>query len=113
MPGQDLLRRVLVEQRIQLLMPKVIVEYIRTPYVYAAGNVRITFDRNIRSSAETGRFLEPQVSGRCVMAQDCHILEVKYDEGLPGAIREFLAAGQNLSSTSFSKYYLCRKYSMR
>lgn len=113
MPEQDLLRRFLVEQRMQLLMPKVIVEYIRTPYVYAAGNVRITFDRNIRSSAETGRFLEPQVSGRCVMAQDCHILEVKYDEGLPGAVRELLTAGQNLSSTSFSKYYLCRKYSMR
>lgn len=113
MPEQDLLRRFLVEQRMQLLMPKVIVEYVRTPYVYAAGNVRITFDRNIRSSAETDRFLEPQVSGRCVMAQDCHILEVKYDEGLPGAVRELLTAGQNLSSTSFSKYYLCRKYSMR
>ncbi|MDE6925243.1 MAG: polyphosphate polymerase domain-containing protein [Acetatifactor sp.] len=113
LPEQELLRRFLVEQRMRLLMPKVIVEYIRTPYVYAAGNVRVTFDRNIRSSAETGRFLESRVSGRCILAQDCHILEVKYDEGLPGAIRELLAAGQTLSGTSFSKYYLCRKYSMR
>ncbi len=112
MPGQELLREFLVARSIQLLTPKVIVEYIRTPYVYVAGNVRVTFDRCIRSSAETGRFLERQVSGRSIMAQDRHILEVKYDEGLPGTIRELLSTGQDLKRTSFSKYYLCREYSM-
>lgn len=112
-PKQELLRRFLVEQRLQLLMPKVIVEYIRTPYVYEAGNVRITFDRYIRSSMEIRRFLEHQISGRSVMAQDSHILEVKYDEGLPGTIRELLSSGQELSATSFSKYCLCRQYGMR
>lgn len=112
MPEQDLLRRFLVEQRTQLLQPKVIVEYVRTPYVYMAGNVRITFDRHIRSSKEIGRFLESRISGRSVMAQDSHVLEVKYDEGLPGAIRELLSSGQGLSRTSFSKYCLCRKYGM-
>ena len=113
LPGQELLQRFLTVRSTRLLTPKVIVEYVRTPYVYAAGNVRITFDRYIRSSSEIGRFLEPHVSGRSVMAQDGHILEVKYDEGLPGTIRELLSSGQELSITSFSKYYLCRKYSMR
>ena len=47
------------------------------------------------------------------MAQDVHILEVKYDELLPGTIRELLTAGQQLSQISFSKYALCRRYSMR
>lgn len=112
-PQQELLRRFLVARSTQLLMPKVIVEYIRTPYVYAAGNVRITFDRYIRSSSEIGKFLEAKVSGRGIMKQNTHILEVKYDEGLPGAIRELLSAGQRLSRTSFSKYSLCREYSMR
>lgn len=109
---QELLKRFLVEQRMQLLMPKIIVEYVRTPYIYVAGNVRITFDRYIRSSSEINRFLEPQVSGRSVMAQNSHILEVKYDTGLPGTIREFLSSGQELSKTSFSKYSLCRQYGM-
>ena len=113
LPEQELLRRFLVEQRTRLLMPKVIVEYVRTPYVYEAGNVRITFDRYIRSSTEIDRFLESRVTGRSIMAQNSHILEVKYDEGLPGAIREFLSSGQELSRTSFSKYCLCRKYGMR
>lgn len=110
--GQDLLGRFLVEQRMLLLQPRVIVEYVRTPYVYAAGNVRITFDRHIRSSAEIGRFLEPQIAGRRVMAQNSHVLEVKYDEGLPGAVREFLSSGRELFRTSLSKYCLCRKYGM-
>lgn len=112
LPGQELLKRFLMEQRTQLLMPKVIVEYTRTPYIHAAGNVRITFDRYIRSSPETRRFLETHVSGRSIMAQNRHILEVKYDEGLPGAVRELLSAGHDLSGISFSKYYLCRKYSI-
>lgn len=112
-PGQDLLKRFLAEQKMQLFMPKVIVEYVRTPYIYAAGNVRITFDRYIRSSPEIGRFLERQVPGRSIMAQGRHILEVKYDEGLPGTIREFLTSGRNLSEISFSKYCLCRKFGMQ
>ncbi|MCM1542614.1 MAG: polyphosphate polymerase domain-containing protein [Blautia sp.] len=110
LPGQELLERFLAVRSMSLLLPKVIVEYVRTPYVYAAGNVRITFDRNIRSSSDMGRFLEPQISGRRVMAQDSHILEVKYDEGMPGAVRELLATGQDLSRISFSKYCLCRQY---
>lgn len=113
LPGQELLQRFLTVRSTQLLMPKVIVEYVRTPYVYAAGNVRITFDRCIRSSPEIRRFLEPYVSGRNIMAQDSHILEVKYDEGLPGTIRELLSAGQDLARISFSKYCLCRKYALR
>lgn len=112
-PEQELLQRFRVEQNIRLLKPKVIVEYIRTPYAHGAGNVRITFDRHIRSSSEVRGFLEPQVSGRSIMPQNSHILEVKFDEGLPGTVREMLAAGQNLSRTSFSKYYLCRKFGMR
>lgn len=109
--GQELLQRFLAVRSMQLLGPKVIVEYIRTPYVYAAGNVRITFDRHIRSCADVRSFLEPVIAGRSIMEQDTHILEVKYDEGLPSAIRELLAAGQELSRISFSKYFLCRKCS--
>lgn len=113
LPEQELLRRFLAVRSTEILLPKVIVEYTRTPYVYAMGNVRITFDRYIRSSSAVSNFLEPRVPGREIMAQDMHILEVKYDGFLPGVIRELLAAGQQLSRTSFSKYALCRMYSMQ
>ena len=45
-PGAvGLLERFLLERRLELLEPRVVVEYDRTPYVYPVGNVRITFDR--------------------------------------------------------------------
>ena len=113
LPEQELLKRFLAERSTQLFRPKVIVEYTRTPYIHAAGNVRVTFDRHIRSSSAIDHFLENKISGRSIMAQDSHILEVKYDEELPGAIEEILSSGQQLSRSSFSKYSLCRQYGMR
>lgn len=112
-PGQELLNRFLVARSIQILLPKIIVEYTRTPYVYETGNVRITIDRYIRSVSDVDSFLKPKVSGRSIMGQGMHILEVKYDKMLPGIIRELLTSGHQLSQTSFSKYSLCRKYSMK
>lgn len=108
----SLLRRFLVERRIELLMPKVVVEYRRTPYVFQGGNVRITFDRGIRSSCRTEDFLGKNTLYRSILPENVHILEVKYDEGLPGAVRELLAVGQHLRRISFSKYGLCREYSI-
>lgn len=105
-----LLQRFLLEKRMELLMPKVIVEYRRTPYVFPGGNVRITFDRSIRSSCQTDRFLDGNAVFKGILPENVHILEVKYDEGLPGAVRELVTAGQQLCRTSFSKYGLCREY---
>ena len=109
---QELLRRFLVERRLQLLEPKVIVEYVRTPYIYEAGNVRVTFDRNI-SSAGTSGFLSGCGTRRSILPSNVHVLEVKYDEVFPSAILDMVAGGQQLSKTSFSKYALCREYSTR
>ncbi len=111
--GRELLDRFLLERRMELLEPKVVVEYERRPYVYGAGNVRITFDRAIRTSPEVGAFPEKSKTGRSILPEGVHILEVKYDEALPGAVRELLTAGQELRRTSFSKYALCRKYGIR
>ena len=41
----------------QQLRPRVLVSYVREPYVYAAGNVRVTFDSNIRTSLFQREFL--------------------------------------------------------
>lgn len=113
LPQQELLRNFLLHRSMELFRPKVIVEYTRTPYVHEAGNVRITFDRCIRSSSSINRFMEKKIPGRSIMEQGSHILEVKYDEGLPGAIEEMLSSGQRLLRSSFSKYSLCRQYGMR
>lgn len=107
---QKLAARFLLEKNLYLLTPKIIVEYRRTPYVYAAGNVRITFDRAIRASSRTDRFLGPNTTYRNILPENMHVLEVKYDEFIPAAILELAAAGRSLRRTSFSKYALCRDY---
>lgn len=111
-PNQEVLGEFLLEKQLLLLSPKVIVEYERTPYIYPIGNVRITFDRYITSS-DCRDFFEKDALGRGIMPQDMHILEVKYDEILPYAILELINSVGNLSRTSFSKYALCRDYSVR
>jgi hypothetical protein len=40
-----------------------------------------------------------------------HLMEVKFDEFLPDYIYRALML-DNLQQTAFSKYYLCRKYSL-
>lgn len=87
--------------------PKVIVEYDRTAFVNQAGNVRITFDQNIRCSPHIERFFEPNLYAVPVMETGMHVLEVKYDELLPDYIAQTLEVG-TLQQTAFSKYYLSR-----
>ncbi len=91
-----------------MLRPKVIVEYERTAFIYEPGNVRITLDRNIRASNDLQSFAE-QREWSCdpVYENDC-VLEVKYDEFLPGFIARVLENG-NMIQTAYSKYRICRE----
>ena len=95
----------------RLLKPKVIVEYDRTPFVEKLGNTRVTLDRNIRSSNAAASFLEKRVPARPIMPAGKQILEVKYDEFLPDYLYRNLQLS-HLRQTTFSKYYLCRRYSL-
>ncbi len=92
----------------QCLQPKTIVDYTREPYIYAPGNVRVTFDYNIR----TGLLCTDFLNWNCVTipAGDSGIiLEVKWDEFLPSTIRDAVAL-EGRHSTAFSKYAACRIY---
>lgn len=104
----DIKKRLLSEMRIKRMLPKVIVSYDRIAYTYGTGNVRVTFDRNISASANIGLFLNRMFPVRPVMSRGL-ILELKWDEVLPDFVRKIITDG-TLRRTSFSKYYLCRKY---
>lgn len=103
------LQKFLVQMDTRLLRPSVIVDYSRTPYIYRNGNVRITLDRNISASLSFEHFLDPEIPKRPIMESGMHVLEVKYDEFLPDLIHNVLQM-DHLRYTSFSKYYLCKKY---
>ena len=103
-----LLQQFYLEYRTKLLRPKVIVEYVRTPYTYSTGNVRVTFDQNISVSEDVGSFFEQSMITRPIMPEGQHVLEVKYDAMIPDFIYNAIS-GERLRQTSYSKYYLCRK----
>lgn len=90
------------------LRPAAVISYERTAYVERAGNVRITFDRNITAGRDFGAFYAEHPAARPILPTGQHILEVKYDEFLPAPIAQVLELG-NLQQTTFSKYYLGRK----
>lgn len=89
------------------LRPKVIVAYERKAYVFEPGNTRITFDRNIRACSRTDYFGQAAVSYDFLRENDS-VMEVKYDEFIPGFVLQLLELG-NLQQSAYSKYQLCRE----
>ena len=102
-------KRLLLEMQLKGMRPAVIVEYQRFPYVEKNGNVRITFDENISSSNDINHFLEKKIITRPVLKAGQSVLEIKWDAFLPSYLKEHLRL-ETLQWTSYSKYYLCRKF---
>lgn len=88
------------------LRPKVIVAYERKAYIFEPGNTRITLDRNVRASNRIEDFGKDNISYDFLNEYD-KVLEVKYDEFIPGFLLQMLELG-NMQQTSYSKYQLCR-----
>lgn len=110
MKGDDrlLLRELYAKMRNEQLKPKTVVDYTREPFVCAAGNVRITFDRNIRTGLYSTDFMSDDLP--TVKAGDeIVLLEVKYDQFIPDYILSVLQLGTRRASAC-SKYALCRVY---
>ena len=106
--GQPLLQELYAKMKSQLLKPRVIVDYEREPYVYAPGNVRVTFDSHIRTSLYHNMLFEREYFS--VPAEDEGIiLEVKYDAFLP-EIMEKAVRVPNRQASAYSKYAVCRRF---
>lgn len=110
--ASPVLRKFLYLQKTQLFRPSVIVEYDRIPYVYHAGNVRITFDMNIRASTCFDSFFDEQLTTHLIPLSERNLLEVKFDELLPHPIQGIMELG-DLRRSTFSKYYVCKKQCLR
>lgn len=98
-------------QRIKngLLKPKVIVEYERVAYTHLVGNLRVTFDLNLRSSFNihdlfdsSAMYIDPLQTGEVIM-------EIKFNGEFPSYLRSILQT-HNSTQTSVSKYVHSRKY---
>ena len=121
------------KMRFNGLRPVSVVDYIREPYVFDAGNVRVTFDYDLRRGWSPEKFLDPDcdtipasypltMTGDSLAGDDnirsfpvntdrtglpggCPpiLMEVKWDNFLPAVIQDAIGT-PCLPSTAFSKY---------
>ena len=105
---EPLLRELYWKMTVQGLAPKTLVDYIREPFVYGPGNVRVTLDYDLRTGLRCVDFLDPD----CVtipVRDTPVILEVKWDAFLPDLIRDTVQI-PGRRAAAFSKYAVCRMY---
>lgn len=106
--GRPLVMELYCKMKSECLRPQTIVDYLRTPFVYGPGNVRVTIDEDIRTGLRGTDFLNP----RCVTipaGEPVIVLEVKWDAYLPNGIRRAVQL-RGRRATAFSKYQICRIY---
>lgn len=105
-----LVRELYCKMRHQCIRPRVLVSYIREPYIYGAGNVRVTFDTKVRSTLWHRNFLEPGIRDIGVLDEPSRIImEVKFDAFLPEVI-QMLIQSEGIRQEAFSKYGACRRF---
>ena len=106
------LNKLLLKMKTTTLGPECVVQYHRQPFVLPNSDLRVTLDKGLCSSPNTALFLQQELPLRPVLPTGRHLMEIKYDHYLPGFLSSALSIG-HLSRTTFSKYYLCRKYSLK
>ena len=97
------------EMRTRLLRPAVIVDYVREAYIHPAEEVRITFDKQLRTGLYSSDMFNPSLPTYPVFDDPVEILEVKYDEFLPSYLQSVLS-GITAQRSAVSKYVWCRRY---
>ena len=104
-----LLHDVYREMRTRLLRPAVIVDYVREAYLHPAQEVRITFDKQLRTGLYSTDLFNPSLPTYPVFDDPVEVLEVKYDEFLPSHLQTVLS-GITAQRSAVSKYTWCRRY---
>ena len=104
-----LLHDVYREMKTRLLRPAVIVDYVREAYIHPAEDVRITFDKTLRTGLYSHDIFNPSIPTYPVFDDPVEILEVKFNEFLPTYIQAMIS-GVTAQRSAISKYTWCRRY---
>ncbi|MGE7114283.1 polyphosphate polymerase domain-containing protein [Lysinibacillus sp. NPDC047702] len=106
---RPLIRDLYQEMKYNQLKPVTVVDYEREAYIYAHGNVRITFDSKVQSSLRNTDMFNTKLPMVDVLEPNLVILEVKYDDYLPDMIK-YLLQSVDTRVEAYSKYQLSRMY---
>ena len=78
-------------------------------FINPAEDVRITFDLNLRSGLHSTDLFNASIPTVCPHDRNVEILEVKFNNYLPGYIAALLH-GVQAERSAVSKYILCRRF---
>lgn len=106
-----LLADVYREMTVHLLHPVVLVDYVREAWLHPAEEVRITFDKQLRTGLYSTDLFNPQVPTIPPFDNGEMILEVKYNRVLPPYIRNIICmCCPGAVQSAISKYTWCRRF---
>ncbi len=104
-------RRMFAEFATRPLRPCVIVDYMREAYTFPFQDVRVTFDKNVRTGYRNTDLFNARIPTYPVIEDYNMVLEVKFNRYLPTYIRSLLQLDAHARS-AISKYCLCRKFEL-
>ncbi|MDK2827390.1 MAG: hypothetical protein PWP67_180 [Clostridium butyricum] len=107
--GKKLFIDLYAQMKGNLLKPKTIVDYTREAYIYPIGNVRITFDKSIRTGLNCINMFDDNLPTIETVNHKFIVLEVKFDEFMPQVIHDIVQVNER-RATSVSKYEAARIY---
>ena len=104
-------KRMYLEFTQRALKPAVIVDYTREPFVFPMEDVRITFDKNIRTAYRATDIFDASLPTYPVIDGGDMVLEVKFNRFLSTYVRSLLQP-ERCQRSAISKYVLCRKFEL-
>lgn len=91
-----------------LFRPKVVVEYYRKAFTHPVGNLRITFDTDVKASFTNTNIFDKNLILLNAIPRDKVVMEIKFNGELPIYIRSLLQT-RNVMAASLSKYVVSRQ----
>jgi hypothetical protein len=89
--------------------PNVIVDYIREAYISDINNIRITFDKSLKTGLNSLDIFGKDIPTIDVIEEPKMILEIKYDHFLPTYLRNLLQISSS-QRWAISKFVMCKKF---
>ncbi len=101
--GNDLCTELYIQCVSRVLRPCCIVDYEREPFLYRAGDVRVTLDSDIRAASLFSDVFDPDLPVVHVLDPGRLVMEVKFTSFLPSLIKRALPVPAS-EYRAFSKF---------
>jgi len=100
-----LLNKIYCEFKKDAFSPIILVDYLREAYIYDLNNIRITFDRFLKSNSVNLDIFNDDIFTKSVIKDELIILEIKYNGFIPRWIKKILQLSR-FERSAISKYCL-------